>query len=71
MRAEEPDVLRLRALIAPLLVASGILWVPVFPGLLALGEGVWFLRWYWGLCLAISAASFPAGTIYYLRRVEP
>jgi ABC-type transport system involved in multi-copper enzyme maturation permease subunit len=30
-----------------------------------------FRGWFCGLCLAISAATFPAGTLYYLRRVEP
>ena len=58
-------------LFVPLLVATGISWVMYLLDFWRVGEGVWFLRWYWGLCLAISAASFPAGTLYYLRRVEP
>jgi ABC-type transport system involved in multi-copper enzyme maturation permease subunit len=31
----------------------------------------WFPQLWFGLCLAISAASFTGGTLYYLRRVEP
>jgi ABC-type transport system involved in multi-copper enzyme maturation permease subunit len=56
-------------LIVPLLLAIAVLWVRDRTGGHTADE--LFLGWYWGLCLAISAASFMAGTLYYLRRIEP
>ncbi len=67
---ESPTFSVCAGLIVPLLVMTGIFWVlyllDVRPE-----ESAVVLGWYWGLCLAISVASFSAGTLYYLRRVEP
>lgn len=59
----------LGGLVTPGAVLAGLLWVDQL--------GKWHhgphavAVWYVGLCLAVSAVSFAAGTIYYLRRVEP
>ena len=67
---ESPTFSVCAGLIVPLVVMTGIFWVlyllDVRPE-----ESAVVLGWYWGLCLAISVASFSAGTLYYLRRVEP
>ncbi len=61
----------LAGMVAPLLVATGICWVIYLLGCPDEGAGPLFLRWYWGLCLVISVASFSTGTLHYLCRVEP
>jgi ABC-type transport system involved in multi-copper enzyme maturation permease subunit len=73
---ESPTFSVCAGLIAPFLVWMGILWTVYLLGLdhapfeVEVNEAT-LLLWYWGLSLAISAASFASGTFYYLRRVEP
>jgi ABC-type transport system involved in multi-copper enzyme maturation permease subunit len=66
---ESPTFSACAGLIAPLLVAMGMGWATHLLRL-TFGENA-ILFWYWGLCLAISASGFWAGTFHYLRRVEP
>jgi ABC-type transport system involved in multi-copper enzyme maturation permease subunit len=71
---ESPTFSVCTGLIVPFLVWMGTIWTV---HLLKLDRWPYelnaetFFGWYWGLCLAISAACFPVGTLYYLRRVEP
>lgn len=58
------------ALITPLLVASGMVFIGRFFEL-PLGN-IAFVRWFVGICLTLALVCFSAGTwYYYLRRVEP
>jgi ABC-type transport system involved in multi-copper enzyme maturation permease subunit len=66
---ESPTFSVSAGLIVPFLVAMTIWGVSDLRHVRVAGEVL--LGWYWGLCLAISAASFPTGTLYYLRRVGP
>jgi ABC-type transport system involved in multi-copper enzyme maturation permease subunit len=67
---ESPTFSVSAGLIAPLLVVTGVLWVGYLLNFEDAG-GFVVHDWYVGLCLAISAASFPTGTVCSLRRVEP
>lgn len=66
---ESPTFSVCAGLIAPLIVLMGIHWTAYVLKLRPNDDAI--LLWYCGLCLAISAVCFPAGTAYYLRRVEP
>lgn len=77
---ESPTLSVCAGLIVPILVWLGMLWTVDLlelhhaPGELIVEaelSGETLSLWYGGLCLAISAVCFPAGTLYYLRRVEP
>ncbi len=57
------------ALMAPLLVASGMVTTIYF---FKLSPGkVEYIGWFIGVCLTLALACFSAGTWHYLRRVEP
>jgi ABC-type transport system involved in multi-copper enzyme maturation permease subunit len=57
--------------LAVLMVLQGAFWwfTGAEPGGPRDFESYW--RWYFAVCLVLSAASFVSGTIFYLRRVEP
>ena len=66
---ESPTFSICAGLIVPILIAAGIASAARLLEVEVSGD--FFRWWFCGSCLVTSAAAFPAGTLYFLRRVEP
>ncbi len=63
-----PAMAAIPGLLAPLLLVLGLSFIEMAPGPEWVSDSIW---WYLVLCSVLGLACFAAGTLYYLRRVEP